>query len=116
MNSNEVNKAKVEITESNFESEVLTSEPPVLVAFVTTWSRPCAVLLPVLDQIASECDGKLKIVRVDADKNLDLSLWYDVQSIPTLLYFVAGAVRSRIVGTATKEAILSKLETTRKAI
>ena len=68
----------------------------------------------MLDEIASECAGKLKVVRVNADTNLDLSLWYDVQSIPTLLYFVSGNVRAKIIGTATKEAILSKLESTPK--
>ncbi|HVM61276.1 MAG TPA: thioredoxin domain-containing protein [Verrucomicrobiae bacterium] len=106
----------MQIDNGNFDSEVLNSKQPVLVAFLTSWSRPCAVILPVLDEIASECAGKLKVVRVNADTNLDLSLWYDVQSIPTLLYFVTGNVRAKIVGTATKEAILSKLESTRKAI
>ena len=101
--------------EVNFDLEVLQAQQTVLVAFLTSWSRPCAILSPVLDEIASECAGKLKVVRVNADTNLDLSLWYDVQSVPTLLYFVAGDVRAKIIGTATKEAILSKLESTRKA-
>jgi len=116
MNASDNNTEPVQIDNGNFDSEVLNSKQPVLVAFLTSWSRPCAVILPVLDEIASECAGKLKVVRVNADTNLDLSLWYDVQSIPTLLYFVTGNVRAKIVGTATKEAILSKLESTRKAI
>ena len=116
MNPSDNNKKPVQADNRNFDSEVLNSKQPVLVAFLTSWSRPCAVILPVLDEIASECAGKLKVVRVNADTNLDLSLWYDVQSIPTLLYFVTGNVRAKIVGTATKEAILSKLESTRKAI
>jgi len=116
MNPSDNNTKPVQIDNGNFDSEVLNSKQPVLVAFLTSWSRPCAVILPVLDEIASECAGKLRVVRVNADTNLDLSLWYDVQSIPTLLYFVAGNVRAKIVGTATKEAILSKLESTRKAI
>ena len=98
----------------NFDSEVLQSKQPVLVAFSALWSRPCTILAPVLDEIASECAGKLKVVRVNADTSLDLSLWYDVQSIPTLLYFVSGSVRAKIIGTASKEAILSKLESTPK--
>jgi thioredoxin 1 len=115
MNVSENNSKSVQIDNANFDSEVLNSKQPVLVAFLTSWSHPCAILSPVLDEIASECSGILKVARVDADTSLDLSLWYDVQSIPTLLYFVSGAVRAKIVGTATKEAILSKLESTRKA-
>ena len=115
MNVTDNNSKPVQIDNGNFDAEVLQAKQSVLVAFVTSWSRPCAVLLPVLDEIAAEHDGQLKVVRVNADSNLDLSLWYDVQSIPTLLYFVAGEVRAKIIGTATKEAILSKLESTRKA-
>ena len=115
MNVTENNSKPVQLDNGSFDSEVLESKLPVLVAFLTTWSRPCVVLLPVLDEIASECAGELKVVRVNADTNLDLSLWYDVQSIPTLFYFVDGNVRAKIVGTATKEAILSKLEPTQKA-
>ncbi|HUJ11217.1 MAG TPA: thioredoxin domain-containing protein [Verrucomicrobiae bacterium] len=114
MNRNDNNSKPVPIDGVNFDLEVLKSKQPVLVAFLTTWSRPCAILAPALDEIASERAGKLKVGRVDADASLDLSLWYDVQSIPTLLYFVDGNVRARVVGTATKEAILSKLESTRK--
>ena len=110
MNETDNNLKPVQIDNGNFDLEVLQSKQPVLVAFLTSWSRPCAIILPVLDEIASECAGKFKVVRVNADTNLDLSLWYDVQSIPTLIYFVAGDVRAKIVGTATKEAILSKLE------
>jgi len=114
MNVTENNTRAIQVDEVNFDSEVLQSKQPVLVAFLTLWSRPCVIISPVLDEIALECAGKLKVVRVNADTNLDLSLWYDVQSIPTLLYFVAGTVRAKVVGTATKEAILSKLESTPK--
>lgn len=114
MNGSANHSKPVQIDALNFDSEVLQAKQPVLVAFLASWSRPCAVLAPVLDEIASECAGKLKVVRVNADTNLDLSLWYDVQSVPSLLYFVAGDLRAKIIGTATKEAILSKLESTRK--
>ena len=115
MNECDNNSRPFQIDNGNFDSEVLQAKQPVLVAFLTVWSRPCAILAPVLDEIASERAGKLKVVRVNADTSLDLSLWYDIQSIPTLLYFVSGNVRAKIVGTATKEAILSKLELIRKA-
>lgn len=114
MNVSENNSKPVQIDSANFDSEVLNSKQPVLVAFLTSWSRACAILSPVLDKIASECADKMKVVRVNADTNIDLSMWYDVQSIPMLIYFVAGNIRAKIVGTATKEAILSKLELTRK--
>jgi thioredoxin len=111
MNVTENNTKPIQIEEVNFNREVLESKQPVLVAFLTFWSRPCGLIAPVLDEIAAENAGKLKVVRVNADTNLDLSLWYDVQSIPTLLYFVDGSVRAKIIGTATKEAILAKLLT-----
>ncbi len=114
MNATENYIEVIQVDEVNFDSEVLQARQPVLVAFVTTWSHACAILIPVLNEIASERDGQLKVVRVNADSNLDLSLWYDVQSIPTLLYFVDGNVRAKIIGTASKEAILSKLESTPK--
>ncbi len=115
MNRTENNSKPIPVDAANFDSEVLNSKQPVLVAFLTSWSRPCAILSPVLDEIALQLSGKLKVVRIDADTSLDLSLWYDVRSIPTLLYFVAGNVRAKVIGTATREAILSKLESTRKA-
>jgi thioredoxin 1 len=114
MNRTDSSSAPIQLDGSGFRSEVLQSTAPVLVAFSTSWSRPCAILGPVLDEVASECSGKLKVVRVNADANPDLSLQYDVRSVPTLLYFVRGSVRATIVGTVTKEAILSKLESVRE--
>jgi thioredoxin len=95
--------------EANFEAEVLQSKQPVLVAFSASWSRPCQVLDPILQELALAWSGKAKVVKVNADACLDLSLCYDIQSVPTLLYFVQGKPHLRIVGTATKQAILAKL-------
>ncbi len=100
----------LELKEADFQQAVLTSEQPVLVEFGTPWSRPCQVLEPVLNEIAVAWEGKAKVVRINADDSLELSLWYDIQSVPTLVYFVGGKPQTRIVGTATKEAILAKLE------
>jgi thioredoxin len=97
------------LRESNFEAEVLQSKQRVLVAFWAPWSRPCLVLDPILQGLARAWVGKAKVLKVNADDCLDLSLCYDIQSIPTLLYFVEGRPRLRIVGTATKQAILAKL-------
>ena len=95
---------------ADFEPEVLQSKQPVLVAFFAPWSRPCQVLDAALRETTAACGDRAKIVKVNADDNPELSLYYDVQSLPTLLYFVEGVPCLRIVGTATKEAILARLE------
>ena len=98
------------ITEATFEAEVLKSEQPVLVVFGAPWSRPCQAFDPVIQELARDWARKVKVVGVNADNSLDLSLCYDIQSIPTVLYFVEGKLRVQIVGTATKDAILAKLK------
>jgi thioredoxin 1 len=100
----------VEIDETNFETEVRESKRPVLVAFLAPWSRPCHIILPVLDEVAAACVESIKIVKVNADDNPDLGVRYGVHSIPTLLCFVNGGELGRIVGTVSKEAILAKLK------
>jgi thioredoxin 1 len=110
MNSNENAGLSSNIGEANFESEVLKSKLPVLVAFLAHWSRPCHVLVPVLDEVASACYKSIKVVTVNVDDNIDLGTWYGIQSIPTTVCFVNGEERVRIVGTASKEAILAKLK------
>ena len=110
MNSNENEVQVVEVGEANFNSEVLQSKRPVLVAFLAPWSRPCQVLKPVLDEVVTACAGSVKVAWVNADDNPHLSLWYEIQSIPTLLCFVGARPRARVVGTVSKECILSELK------
>ncbi len=105
----------MEVDENNFELEVIQSEQPVLVNFSADWSRPCKILGAVLQEIATECGQNLKVVRVNADDNPTLSMWYEIQSIPTLLFFKDGSVHARIVGTATKSAILTRIQRTLRA-
>lgn len=109
MNANQTQARIAKVGEGDFEAEVLKAKLPVLVEFAASWSRPCHVLDSVLNEVATACAAKVKVVRVDADNYPDLSLWFGIQSIPTLLYFLGGRVRARIVGTASKEAILTKL-------
>ena len=109
-NMNAQNGALLAIAAEDFKAEVLESTQPVLVEFWAPWSRPCQVFDSVLRELAGACAGKVKLVKVNADDSLDLSLWYEIQSVPTLLCFVRGNPGLRIVGTATKEAILAKLE------
>ena len=110
MKTNPENKPITEIGEANFESEVLRCKQPVLVAFSAAWSRPCRILNSTLEEVAAACVERVKIIRINADNNPDLSLVWEIQSIPTLLYFTDGSLRARIVGTASKDAILSKLQ------
>lgn len=110
MNSKHKRAPMIEVGEANFDLEVLKSEQPVLVAFWAPWSHPCQILDLTLNEVAAACARRVKVVRVNADNNPDLGFWYEVESIPTLLYFFKGNLRSRIVGTASKEAILAKLQ------
>jgi len=100
----------LEVGKTDFESEVLSSKQPVLVVFCAPWSKACRVLWPVLNQIMRASSGSVKFLQINSDDNPDLSLWYEIHSIPVLLYFVDGVVRARITGTASKEAILAKLQ------
>jgi thioredoxin 1 len=98
-----------EINEPEFEAQVLHATQPVLVGFLTGWSKPCRLLEPVLDEVAGACNGKAKILKVNVDDHPDLGTLYAIQSVPTLIYFVNGAVRAKIVGMVSPKAIFAKL-------
>ncbi|HYA79158.1 MAG TPA: thioredoxin domain-containing protein [Candidatus Nitrosopolaris sp.] len=99
-----------EINEPEFEMEVLRYAQPVLVGFLTGWSKPCQLVEPVLEEVAGACKGKAKILKVNVDDNPDLATRHGIQSVPTLSYFVNGVVRAKIVGMASPKAILAKLQ------
>jgi thioredoxin 1 len=103
-------KSAIEINETNFESEVLQSKEPVLVDFWAEWCGPCKMLGPVLDEIATEQAGRVKVAKVNIDNNPTLAARFGIQSIPTLLYFAGGEVRDKTVGAVPKRTIASKLE------
>jgi len=100
----------IEINDSNFETEVLKSNQPVLVDFWAAWCGPCKMLAPVLDEIAIERAGRAKIAKVNVDQHPELAARYGVLSIPTLLYFAKGEVRHQTVGITTKKAITSTFD------
>lgn len=103
-------KSTIEINEGNFETEVLKSPQPVLVDFWAEWCGPCKMLGPVIDEIATEQVGKVKVGKVNVDANPALAERFGIQSIPTLLYFAGGEVRNQTVGAVGKKVIVSKLE------
>ena len=102
--------APVEIRAADFQSAVLAAKLPVLAVFTAAWSQPCKILSATLAEVAAACAGRVKVVWLNADDCPDLGLWYEIESVPTLLFFSDGALRARIVGTASKTAILEKLK------
>ncbi len=103
-------KTTVEVTETNFDTELLKSSQPVLVEFAPGWSLPSMTLDGVLEEIASESVNYLKVARVKLDHSPSLGLWYGIRCIPTVLCFVDGEERVGILGTTNKEAIVSQLK------
>lgn len=99
-----------EINETEFNSQVLASKKPALVGFVAGWSQACGRIEPVLEEVAKACNGTARVFKVDVDDNPDLGTEYGIQSIPTLIFFCAGTVRVKIIGTVSAKAILAKLQ------
>ncbi len=100
----------VHVTDSTFEKEVLESEHPVLVDFWAEWCGPCKMIAPVLEELATEMDGKLTIGKLDVDSNQNTAMAYGVFSIPTLLLFKNGEPVERIVGFQPKPQLVNKLQ------
>ncbi len=98
----------ISVTDSSFDTDVLKSDSPVLVDFWAEWCGPCKMIAPILDEIASE-NSAIKIAKIDVDANPGTSSKFGVRAIPTLLIFKGGEVVDKIVGLASKKALLDKL-------
>jgi len=100
----------LQLTEANFESEVINSDVPVLVDFWAEWCGPCKMIGPIVDQLADEVGGAAKVAKVNVDDARDLAVKYNVRSIPLLLFFKNGEVKDQIVGASvTKDQLKAKL-------
>jgi thioredoxin 1 len=96
------------VTEDTFEEEVINAAEPVLVDFSAVWCGPCKMLDPVVTQLAGEWEGKVKVVKIDADENPNILTQYGVLGIPTLLFFKEGEVLERVTGFMPKDKLVSK--------
>ena len=99
-----------EVSDHNFQAEVIESETPVLVDFWAPWCGPCRMVAPVLEEIGAEKGDALKIVKLNVDENQQTAMTYEVLSIPTLILFKNGAIAKKVVGAYPKRKLEAELE------
>lgn len=100
----------IEITDQNFEQEVLQSDQPVLVDFWAEWCMPCRMLAPTIDKLAKEYTGRVKVGKLDTDSNRDISMKYGISAIPTVILFKGGEVAEKFVGLKSEKDFKEALD------
>jgi len=104
------NSATVNLDESNFDREVIQSDKPVIVDFWAEWCGPCKMIAPLLDEVAWEKNGAVKVGKVNVDENQSLSFKYNIRAIPALLFFKNGQLRDQVTGVTSKKDLLNRIE------
>ena len=100
----------LELTDKNFEKEVLKSDLPVLVDFSGSWCPPCKMLAPIIEELAKELEGKVKVGKLDIDQDREIAVKYNVMSVPTMILFRNGQEEKRIVGLRSKGDIIKEIQ------
>ena len=99
----------ITFTDGNFDAEALKSEVPVIVDFWAAWCGPCRMIAPIIEELAGEYEGKIKIGKLDVDENQQTAIKYGVRSIPTVLFFKDGKVAETIIGAVPKSMFAEKI-------
>ncbi|MBW3577255.1 MAG: thioredoxin [Actinobacteria bacterium] len=102
--------ATTAVTTAEWTAEVLEADRPVLVDFWAEWCGPCRIIAPIVDEIGTEHNGSLKVVKLNVDENPQVARQYGVMSIPTLIVFQDGEIAKRLVGAKSKQALLAELQ------
>lgn|ERR1700722_13816229 len=106
----DVSSEVLSLTEATFDEEVRASQVPVLLEFWAEWCPPCKAIAPVLDELAADYEGRLRVLKVNADEHPELARRYEVASVPTMLVFSDGVVQRRMVGARGRARLLEDME------
>jgi len=104
------NSETITLNESNFDRELTQDDKPMIVDFWAEWCGPCKMIAPLLDEIAREKAGSVKVAKVNVDDNQSLSLKYNIRAIPALLFFKNGQLRDQVTGVTSKKDLLTRID------
>jgi thioredoxin 1 len=104
------NSTVIKLDESNFDREVTQDDKPVVVDFWAEWCGPCKMIAPLLDEVAREKAGSVKVAKVNVDENQSLSLKFNIRAIPALLFFKNGQLRDQVTGVTSKKDLLNRID------